>query len=415
MRIFILLLSIALVAGCAKQQPGKDGATSPAGTRSTFGPARLTRDQVRAEVMSMADTYVTSMAQALDEVRSNTKRPEVVDWTLQTKIATATAAFTNVVGPNELVCLADMVVLVTLKRAALEEHWIPTFLHDEGKPLLASYQRAEADMLAMAARSFTPRQIEELRKLIEQWRREYPGQYYVSHVRLAELAPFRALRPDSAQIKVPGSLFSLLYIDPLANLDPVAQELRAFRLLTERMVFMFERMPMIFGWQGEYVMMRGTSTPQIVRFVEGTERFAGATERFADTVKKYPEDFSRTTSASIEQIAKNLTAEREAAIQQVADQLDAQREAIGKDLEAQEERVRQLLADASQLVQSVSEAGASINSATAQTVTTTEEATRRTLDHAFKLSLILILTLLAGIPFSVAAYQFLRRRNAKRE
>jgi len=59
------------------------------------------------------------------------------------------------------------------------------------------------------------------------------------------------------------------------------------------------------------------------------------------------------------------------------------------------------------------QAGVSINAATTQTVSAAELSTRRTLDRAFWLTLVLILVLLVGIPASAITYRLLTTREAR--
>ena len=74
-----------------------------------------------------------------------------------------------------------------------------------------------------ATKVLTEGQLAELRSVIEQWVKENPGQYYVSHVRFTDFATTKRMTADSPQAKAPGSVFGLLYLDPLAGLDPVAR------------------------------------------------------------------------------------------------------------------------------------------------------------------------------------------------
>ena len=57
--------------------------------------------------------------------------------------------------------------------------------------------------------------------------------------------------PDRSRAKLVGAfvhllngyVFSLLYINPMPNLDPVATEIRSYRMLTERLFYVMMRMP----------------------------------------------------------------------------------------------------------------------------------------------------------------------------
>jgi hypothetical protein len=338
-------------------------------TQAVYGPSRLTLPEIRSEVMSFADNYVAHTARAMDELAASTHSSEVAQWALRMKIAAAMNAFNNAGGPNEVVGLLDTLVMVTLKREALEEYWIPTLLHDEGAGVLKSYRDSEKEAWELGSRVLTQHQIDELHTLIDQWRKDNPGEYYVGNIHFAEFAADRRISADSPQAKRPGSLFGLFYLDPLANLDPVAQELRNYRALTERMLFIAERFPLVVGWQAEYAIAQGTSTPQMVQFVSATDRFATAAQ-------KYPQD---------------LSVERKAAIEQISDEMTKQRQALWQDFDQHEAKLRRLISESQQLVERADHAGTSINTQTTKTVAITQQASINVLRYAFVLCLILIL------------------------
>jgi hypothetical protein len=213
---------------------------------------------------------------------------------------------------------------------------------------------------------------------------------------------------SSPQVKLPGNLFGLLYVDPLAGLDPVAKELTEYRALSERMLYLFNRMPIVLSWTMEATAEQVTEGPQITRFVESTSKFTEATTRFADSVARLPKEFTTERTAAIEQLdaatGRQLkgavdhldaatTRQVKGALDQVFAGMSEQRAAIVQDLAAQEKGVRTVVADVRGVVERADEAGRSLNAATAQTIGTTEHATRRTLTHAFVLALILVIAI----------------------
>jgi hypothetical protein len=386
------------VVGCAQQDGNLESlsmANHKKGSQVLLGPAQYTPEQLQSEVMSFADTYVSLATQSLDDLKNRTTRPEVADWALENKLAAALAVYTNATGPNEVTNLLDMLVFVDLKRSAVENHWIPVLLHDEGQGVLAAARKGDALAWEMAARALTPDQVDEMHKLIDQWRADNPDQYYLTHIRFSEFAAARQITRNSPQAKQPSNLFSLLYLDPMANLDPVAQEMQSYRELAERLIFLMERTPLVIGWETELVSRRAIAAPQIKDFVNNTAKLADAAAQFADASAKYPQD---------------LSAERRAAVAQIADEVTKQREAFDQDLDRQSGRLGKLVTQADDLVAQLDKAGASINAATTATVLTGEQASRRTLNHAFELGMALILVMLIGIPTAILTYRWTSRK-----
>jgi hypothetical protein len=379
--------------------------------------------------MAAADGYVTTLTQAFDELRARTKRPEIARWAVENKIACATAAFTNATEAGDGSALLDMLVFTTLKRHAVEDHWLPKLLGaEEGAGVLDAHRRGERDVWARGEKMLTRKQLDELRSLIDQWRRDHPTQYYVSHVRISDIAAAQAMARGSPQLKLPDSVFGLLYMDPLSGLDPVAAELHSYRALTERMMFLVQRMPLVLGAQVERATHDATNTPEVLRFLDGIEKFNGgverftthtgrfsdATARFADVAAGYPKELSTERAAAIEQASAAVATERAAAINQAAGAVAAERKAILAELEAQDSRLRRITDDVKGVLARADQAGVSINAATTQTVTAAEQSTRRTLDRAFWLTLTLILVLLIGIPASAIVYRLITTRDARR-
>ena len=135
-------------------------------------------------------------------------------------------------------------------------------------------------------------QLKELHDLIDQWRKDNPKQYYVGFVRLEDFGSYRQWQ-NAPQKAKPGSIFSLLYIDPLAGLDPVAAELRGFQSMTSRMIFIFQRLPIILQWQVRRELDAMLNNEQIAEIAADTGKFAGAADRFATAIEKYPGRNSR--------------------------------------------------------------------------------------------------------------------------
>src|SRR5688572_2715485 len=261
----LIAAGVFLLAGCK----GSGGGTlaSSGGTSAALASGQVNADQARSVLMSLADSYTQTVVQPLDQLVATSKDPARSDWARAQRLATVSVSVANATGPNSVVGLLDMVVFATLKRAAVEEHWVPNLLKEEGASVLAAHRQGESDAWAAAGRVFSPSQVKELRELIAKWQREHRGQYYVGYTRFSDFDVYRSLSPESPQAKIPGSLFGALYIDPLAGLDPVARELRSYRALTERLAFIITRMPILMAYQIDLGVHSATSAPELRQFV----------------------------------------------------------------------------------------------------------------------------------------------------
>jgi hypothetical protein len=139
----------------------------------------------------------------------------------------------------------------------------------------------------------------------------------------------------------------------------LTRELRNYRALTERVMFMSSRMPMVLGRQVEYLSTRVTATPEIQRFVGTTEGLltvlsgypaALAKERQA-AVAQLQEAVKGERQAALVQLQEQVKGERQAAIEQLAKAVAVEREAISRDVTARHSDVRQIVADVQRVIE----------------------------------------------------------------
>jgi hypothetical protein len=362
-------------------------------------PKALAPGELNSEVMGFADTFTMRVSQACDQIElaHGKDAPLVRTWAQSTKISQAFAAMDIATGPNPEINLLDMVAMVTLKRQAVEEYDIPVILRGKGQELIVNaYQRSYDEVWALADRDLDDAQLKELRELIDQWRRDNPKQYYVGFVRLEDFSAFRRWQQAPQQTK-PGSLFSMLYIDPLAGLDPVAQELHSFQDLSARLLYLIQRMPILMQWQIRREIDVALSNAQVEKFVADTGQFAAATEKFANVMEAYPKQFETDSQELVKQLHEALTAERTAALEQADKSVTVQREAMFKGLDDQTARLGQLVDKIDHVIANLDKAGASVNDSTKSTVAVAEQSTRSLLNHAFLLAAALVAIIVAAM------------------
>ncbi|QOV89304.1 hypothetical protein [Humisphaera borealis] len=375
----------------------------------------ITSDNLRTELTSLADTYVTIALQGLEQLRGTTKRPEVIAWVAKDRVGVTLASFTNASNASAAAGLLDMIVYGALKRIAVEEHWGPKLLTDEAAPVLDAYRRGEAEVWAAARRNLSEAQVAQLRGLIDEWRKEHPTQFYVSHIRFSEFAKYRGVSADSPEAKIPGNVFGMLYMDPLAGIDPVVREAREFRMLAERASYVAMRMPYLLTCQLDLAALSLTGTPEMTQIARSTETFAQATAAFGRTTAELTANLGAERRAALDQTAEILSLERAATIDQIADHLQDQRKGIVTDLNQQEANLKGLLKEVGGLVTQADQTAKSVTAATSDTVARTQLAAQATTDRIFMWLIALTLLLLVGIPVSAFANRWARKRQSANE
>jgi hypothetical protein len=272
-------------------------------TNQATGPVALTI--LQAQVMRFADTYVATVAQACDDVSvkatNATLRLSVLRW----KLGQATSAYTDATGENPAVNALDLLVLTTMARMVVEDYGVQTY-GDAIQPLLDAQRHLETNVWTMAGGVLKPSQEQELRDLIQEWRRKNPDQRYVGPIRFREFVSALGKTPTKAS-SGGTSIFSLLYLDPLAGLDPTAAAIQETRDLGERAMYYSQRMPMLLSWQVEVLAYQLAGQPESQQVLNDANRLAASSEIFAKTAQQMPQVINEQRQAAIQQILDGLT------------------------------------------------------------------------------------------------------------
>lgn len=340
---------LLLICGCAGQP--KDGAAQA-------GPGGApTVASVQSEVMSFADTFISAVAQEWNRVTAEARAASSPEGlaaeqeaasrqrraALAIKLANAQAALAIASSPNPYVAAADMITMVSLQRMVLESPGMARLLGPESAAaLVRTYQEQERRAWRLSEVIMTPEQREDLAALILQWRKEHPDDTYVSNVRLED---FSAARQQTIVTKSSsrGSLLSLLWLDPLAGVEPAEREVQKTRLLGERMFYYASRSPQVLKWQVESLYQDLFRAPEFRNIVASVENVNQNASRITSIAEQLPTDVAAERSAALNQFFDLLARERSAAIEDLDRALAGQRRALIADLEDSQQHMQATL------------------------------------------------------------------------
>jgi hypothetical protein len=272
-------------------------------TNQATGPVALTI--LQSQVMRFADTYVATVAQACDDVTAKATNSAVRLSVLRWKLGQATSAYTDATGENPAVNALDLLVLTTMARMVVEDYGVQTY-GDAIQPLLDAQRNLETNVWTLAGGVLKPSQEKELQDLIREWRRKNPDQRYVGPIRFREFVAALGMTPTKSS-SGSGSIFSLLYLDPLAGLDPTAAAIQETRDLGERAMYYSQRMPMLLSWQVEVLAYQLAGQPESQQVLNDANRLAASSEIFAKTAQQLPQLVNDQRQAAIQQILDGLT------------------------------------------------------------------------------------------------------------
>jgi methyl-accepting chemotaxis protein len=271
-------------------------------TNRATGP--VTPTVLQAQVMRFADTYVATVAQACDDVTAKATNSDVRLVALRWKLGQATSAYTDATGQNPAVNTLDLLVLVTMARMVVEEYGVETY-GDAILPLLDTQRNLETNAWTLAGGVLQPSQQQELRDLIQEWRAKNPHQHYIGPIRFREFVSGLGMSPTKATT-APTSIFSLLYLDPLAGLDPTAAAIEETRELGERAIYYSQRMPQLLSWQIELLAYQLAGQPESKQILDDASRLASSAEIFAKTAQQLPQLVNDQRQAAIQQLLDGL-------------------------------------------------------------------------------------------------------------
>jgi len=312
----VLMLSLT---GCAVvRMPGQAvRAVTPGGRPQTVDLAVL-----QTSLQRFADEYAERTTAALEAYAQNVNTPAARSQALRWKVSVNSAVITIVTGPNPQVNLLDTLALAKLTRMAFEEIGQKEAVNGPAfEPWLEVSRSLEAHVWDdLADDVFSAEQLQELRDVLQRWWDANPAGHLSFVARPAET---RSLVRQTAEASSrPGSVFSLVGLDPTAGLDPAVREVTRTRLTAERALFMAQRMPFLVRWHLELLADDLLAEKRIAELLTTTARLTDSTEQIGRSVE------SISTTAA--QLPDRITAERQAILEAIKAQEGTLRELAGE-------------------------------------------------------------------------------------
>ncbi len=190
--------------------------------------------------MRFSDEYLITMVYGMNKLQRGTNASDPAEL-LKWKILLGTETCSIASGPNAIANLLDMTIFVTVTRRGLEEYWQPKVFGESALSMLDTSRNAETNIWQFTSQVLTPDQLVELQKGIDAWFKQNPLPENVLAARAVGFAS-EVGKANPVEESRPGSVFSLLMLDPLAGMDPAVREIAQTRLLAERALYVSQKM-----------------------------------------------------------------------------------------------------------------------------------------------------------------------------
>jgi len=263
----------------------------------------MTVPELQSLLMGFADDFSLGITHAATTLEEQAKTPEERVQIRRWKVSHGNGATILAAGPNAVISLLDLTGMATLGRMAWEEDWMPKTFGARGQALLEVHRRYEKDIWEITDRVLKPEHRTQLREIIKEWHDTHPEERFAAFVALCDYAKRRLQAPESVRT-ASGSFLSLVYLDPMAGLDPATQQLEQTRYVAERMLYYTQRAPGLLRLQGELLGSDLLASPEVKNFSSEITQFRETAQRFTDVTERLPERIGNEQKKLIDDVLK---------------------------------------------------------------------------------------------------------------
>jgi len=314
--------------------------------------------ELQGDLMSYADRFASVMIQSFQQYDDSDPASEARHFILTDLSYSIASVFTVAAELNPQSALLDMIVVTSLGRMIYEDTLSVRYPGLE--PVLTGFRTQEGELWSIAGRVLSPEESREVRSLIQQWRTENPEVVVYNYIRFTD---FGSLRRQSTMVRQRGGgLFG--------SVKAVTQEAEEARMLAERAMFIFTRLPLLTGNFAEVWTSQVLKNPDTQKVLSDLHTISTLLERVMVVAEGLPDTIAekqlviiddvmeRVVSLrddTVEQVIEQVRLEREAAIRQLLDGLAEERANTILDLSGEEKRLTGLVAELRSAIQGGSE------------------------------------------------------------
>ena len=263
-------------------------------------------EQLQLTTMRFADEYRTRVVEGVNRFQQGTITPEQRLLAQNWKVLQAQSIYIDADGPNPALNTLDIVVLATLSRMVIDDAW--TQYGDRIQFLQKTHHDLERSAWELAKPVLSDTQAAQLRDIIARWREENPTIRSVGAIHFTDFAKSIG-EPGPGEASRVGSIFSIVNLNPFAELDPAVQEITQTRQLAERAIFYFQRMPDIVSMQAEQVVYSMAVQPETKNALASFQRVSLVGSAADTLATDLPSILDKEREALLRQLSQEITSQ----------------------------------------------------------------------------------------------------------
>jgi hypothetical protein len=220
--------AVGSLVGCATSTPPEEK-------------KRVTQIQIQESLQRFVGVFWDRILQGAEPLMSEKAAPNARILAMRQVLLYTSSSLDIASGRFPEVNILDMLVFVELSTGVLRDYWVPEVFGEDGRPLLAAFERCSEDLDLIAVGVLDKEQVARVHALVQEWRSKNPGQRRVEQLRPFVFASTVGRLSTGSEREASGIIDSV---------RAATQSADQAVLLAERAMFLSQRMPFLVRFHG---------------------------------------------------------------------------------------------------------------------------------------------------------------------
>ncbi len=280
----------------------------------------ITQAELQSTLMGFADTFGATIIRASINLEKRAQSRQARFEALVMRVYPFASVVEIAAGPNPEAALLDMVVMVTLNRIVWEDYWGPKVFGDVAEVMIKPFRQLEGEIWRIAATVLTPAQQQELRDLIQGWRRAHPEHTSVNFIRFSNLDEARRESTLAGAERSAGFM----------GIKAATRAADEIRLVADRALWQTSRLYLMADFKMDLAIHKLLNEPKVEQVTQAIGKFAKMADELPNMAKiadELPKKIAEERKATIGQVVEQIEKQRNVTFTQLAKLIEEERSA----------------------------------------------------------------------------------------